>query len=245
MSKIPSKPEEIFGDFAHDYKEVFGADLISIILYGSAARSEYVPKKSDINFMIVLTDEGIHALGKALPLVPKWLKRNVSTPLFLTKQYIRSSLDSFPIEFLNFKAAYRLIAGEDVLADISFDNALLRLQCEREIKGKLLQLREAFLETQGKRQRIEGLISLSLSTFFSIFQAVLFLRERDPATDKRHLIGIAAGETGIDSTLFLNLLAIKEGKKKLTTKEAVPLMERYINEIKKLSIWIDGIETDG
>ncbi len=52
MVKIPNKPEEIFGDFSHEVKKLFGSDLISIILYGSAARDEYVPKKSDINFIL-------------------------------------------------------------------------------------------------------------------------------------------------------------------------------------------------
>jgi len=242
MSKIPGKPEEIFGDFSHEVKALFGADLISIILYGSAARGEYVPKKSDINFMIVLSENGISRLGEAMALTAKWHKRKVATPLFLTQNYIASSLDTFPIEFLNFKTAYRLIFGEDVLKDLGFDKKFVRLQCERELKGKLLQLRENFLETGGKKQNIEALIRLSLPTFFSIFQAVLFLNDKQPARGINDLLAFMANDLQLDTGLFRKLNEIKRGEKKLAASEAVSLMENYVAEIRKLSISIDGLE---
>ena len=56
MARIPDKPEEIFQEIILDYKVIFGPDLVSIILYGSGARGEYIPKKSDINFLILLTE---------------------------------------------------------------------------------------------------------------------------------------------------------------------------------------------
>jgi predicted nucleotidyltransferase len=226
----------------HDYKEAFGPDLLGVVLYGSGARGEYVPKKSDINFMIILTEEGINRLGKTIPLVSKWHKRRVSTPLFLTKEYIESSLDTFPIEFLNFRTAYRLIYGEDVLKDLAFDRKLVRLQCERELKGKLLQLRENFLETEGDKQKIRTLISLSLPTFFSIFQAVLFIKEKETIREKEQLITAISQETGLSKGHFVELTAIKEGRKKITSKESVAFMEKYIEEIRNLSIFVDQME---
>ena len=35
MAKVPKNPEEIFEEFRDDFKNVFGSDLISIILYGA------------------------------------------------------------------------------------------------------------------------------------------------------------------------------------------------------------------
>ena len=84
MAKIPNRPEEIFDEFKGEYVSLFGDDLLAIILYGSGARGEYIPKKSDINFLIVLTDDGMERLGDATGLVGKWEKRSVPVPLFLT-----------------------------------------------------------------------------------------------------------------------------------------------------------------
>ena len=239
MPKAPKNPEEVFDVFVKDLQEDYGSDLVSIILYGSGARGEYIPGKSDINFLVLLTEEGINNLSKAIPIVSKWHKHRVSTPLFLTEAYIKSSLDTFPIEFINIKSAHQVIYGKDVLQDLAFGKNFVRLQCERELKGKLLQLREHFLETEGNRGRIEELINGSLSTFFSLFQAVLFLLDKEPVIDKQTLIASMAEKTGLDQELFLELVAIKEGRKKLASGETLPFMEKYIKEIRKLSAFVD------
>ncbi len=243
MAKTPAKPEDIFEDFITDYQNAYGDDLLGIILYGSGARGEYIPKKSDINFMVILSENGINNLGKAMPVVSKWHKRRVSTPLFLTKTYIESSLDTFPIEFLNFKIAYRLVYGEDVLGALAFDKKFVRLQAERELKGKLLQLRENFLETEGNKHDVQSLISRSLPTFFSLFQSILFLQDKEPVSQKEQILTAVSQETGLNKELFVELIAIKEGRKKLTKHEAIPVMQRYIEEIRKLSIYVDQMET--
>ena len=239
MAKIPQKPDEIFEAFTADYAAVFGAELESIILYGSAARGEYVEKISDINFMIMLSDAGMDRLAAAMPLVVKWSKVRVDTPLFLTQEYITSSLDVFPIEFLNMQAAYQVVWGRDALKNLAIDKRLVRLQAERELKGKLLQLRERFIETGGSARKITGLISLSLPAFASIFQAVLFLQDKQPSTRMADLLAATASATGLNGELFETLAAVRKKTKKLSDAEALSLMEFYIKEVKKLAIHID------
>ncbi len=241
MVKAPVKPEEIFEDIINDYKVIFDSDLLSIVLYGSAARGEYIPKKSDINFMIVLTEEGINSLSKALKTAGKWRKRKVSSPLFLTKAYIETSLDTFPVEFLNIRSSYRLVYGEDILNEIEIDKNLLRLQCEREFKGKLLQLREAFIDTEGDKKKIQELITQSLPTFFSLFKALLYFYDKPHPKNDRESISALSQSTGLNIDLFFEIIDIKKGIKKLENKRAVPLMEEYIFEVRKLAMFVDKI----
>jgi predicted nucleotidyltransferase len=239
MAKIPQKPEEIFQEIAADYQGVFGPDLISIILYGSGARGEYIPKKSDINFLVLLTENGTEHLSRAFKTVLKWHKSRVNTPLFLSKDYIKTSLDVFPIEFLNIKSHYQVIYGEDILQDVSPEKKFLRLQCERELKGKLLQLRHQFLETGGSKSEIEKLIARSVPTFYSIFRALLFLEDKAIPPRSPDLLSLISHKVGVDSTRFLDILKIKDGTKKLSAGEAVSFMEEYIEQIKKLTAFVD------
>ena len=104
MAKSIKDPKEIFTEITEDYNMIFGDDLISIIEYGSATGKDYRPGKSDINFMLVLSEEGIERLDRAFDIIKKWQKRNVAIPLFLTESYVGTSLDVFPIEYLNFQA---------------------------------------------------------------------------------------------------------------------------------------------
>ena len=66
MSRIPKNPEEIFPDIIKDCSALFADDLVSIILYGSAASGDYVSGKSDINLMIVLSDAGIDRIDQVI-----------------------------------------------------------------------------------------------------------------------------------------------------------------------------------
>ena len=241
MAKIPKDPKEIFPEIIADYKNLFGDDLVSIILYGSATGQDYRPGKSDINFMIVLSEEGIERLELAFSSVRKWLKRKVAIPLFLTEDYVATSLDAFPIEYLNFQRNYTLVFGKDILKGLSFNPDFIRLQCEREIKGKLLVLRETFLETGGKGRPLREVIGKSIPAFIAIFEALLYLKGKDLPQEKRGIIRATAEVLDIDAGVFERLLDIKEEKVTRGDTEIMNLFKDYLREARKLSKQVDAL----
>jgi predicted nucleotidyltransferase len=244
MSKIPDEPKDIFAAITDDYKQLFGHDLVSIILYGSAARDEYTPGKSDINFIIVLSERGIESLEQTFKVIARWKKRNVATPLFLTEDYVRTSLDGFPIEYLNFQNAYELVYGKDILKDLTFDPRFLRLQCEREIKGKLLLLRAAFLETQGKGRHLQQLVAQSVRAFIAIFCGLLYLEGKELPRDSREVVRQVCETFELDSALFEKLLDIRGKNMKPGAAEMTGLFQAYLKEIQRLWKRVDRLGRD-
>ena len=242
MAKVPQRPEDVFDEFRGDYTAVFGDDLLAIILHGSGARGEYIPKKSDINFLIVLTDNGMEHLGDAMNLVAKWQKRRIPVPLFLTRGYIESSLDAFPLEFFNFRSAYQVIHGQDLLRDLPIKKEDLRLQCERELKAKLLLLREAYLQAHGEVRQLRQLVNQSLPAFIAIFKALLHLKG-DEIPERNEGVITAIGEGfGLDGKLFRTLWHIKRGEEKPGKDELRRIFWNYISEIKGLSKQVDQMD---
>ena len=241
MAKASQDPKEIFPEIISDYKGLFGDELVSIILYGSATGQDYHPGKSDINFMIVLTESGIERLDRVFDTIRKWRKRKVATPLFLTEYYVETSLDVFPIEYLNFQRNHLLVHGKDILTDLSFNSEFIRLQCEREIKGKLLLLREAYLETDGKDKALKEVISQSLGAFVAIFEALLHLKGLEPPRGKRDIIRATAETFELDPRGFEKLLDIKEEKTKPGENEMKRLFQIYLSEVRKLSKLVDEL----
>jgi len=241
VSTVPQKPEDIFAEFTNDYQRIYGADLISISLYGSGARGEYIPRKSDLNFLICLTNEGIKRLDRAFKVVAKWHKRRVATPLFMSREYIATSLDTFPLEFLNIKQDRRVVWGEDPLKKVTIRKRQLRLQLEREVKGKLLLLREAYLASRGWKRNLVAVASQSLTAFLSIFEGILYLRGKEIPLQRDGLIRAMAAETGLTAAAFMHILEIKEGKAKLRRKKMKNIMERYIEEVRQLAFWVDKL----
>ena len=242
MGKIPNRPEEIFDELKQDYVALFGDDLVAIILYGSGARGEYVPKKSDINLLIVLSDKGIERLGDATDAVAKWRKRNVRVPLVMTRGYIQSSLDAFPLEFFNIKSAYQVIQGENILKDVVIQKEDLRLQCERELKAKLLLLRESFLEANNKSHLLRELVAQSLSAFISIFKALLYLKGDEVPEKNEAVLSATVQSFGLDREIFQTLWYIKRGEKKSDRGALKEIVQKYISEIRGLSTQVDQMD---
>ena len=241
MAKIPDKPQDVFVPLTQDYQKVFGKELISLILFGSAAGGAYVKGKSDINLLIVLTPEAINRLEDSLDTVKQWRKRRVAVPLVMTKAFIESSLDCYPIEFLNMKNRHILIYGENVLEKLNFKPEDLRLQIERELKGKLILLRQGYLETGGNARQLRQLISRSFTAFISIFNALLHLKQESAPRHRRDTIKEVAKLFAVDEEAFLYCADIKEDVDKLSGEEVAGVFKKYLREVEKICNIVDGL----
>ena len=240
MGGYPKQPEEIFEAFTADLKGVFGDDLVSILLYGSAAGGDYRPGRSDLNFLVVLTDNGIDRLDRAFDAVGRWRKRKVDVPLFVTETYVLGSLDVFPIEYLDMQRRHTCVYGRDILEGLSFEPEHVRLQCEREIKGKLLLLREGFLDTAGNGRRLKDLIAASLPAFVAIFEAMLFLKDREIPPTKRAVLESGCALLELDAGVFAELTDVREGKSKPAKDRLPALFAAYLREVRKMALIADS-----
>lgn len=242
MKKNPESPEEIFQDYVADWQTAFGQELESIILYGSAARGEYAPGKSDINFLVVLSLQGITALRPAIELAEKWRKGGVAVPLVMTRAYLDNSLDSFPMEFLSMQKHYKLVFGQDLLRDLKISMNHLRMQLEREVKGKLLHLRESFLAEGVDRDRLLELLRQTLPAFESLFEALLYLREQPIPPHRREVFMQAVKLAALDQNFFDKLFAVVQQETKPYRNELLDLFEKYISQIRQLALFIDAMD---
>jgi predicted nucleotidyltransferase len=243
MGSITDKVEQTIKQFSEDIQKTFGDEVVSIILYGSAVSEEFIPKKSDLNFLVVLTRKGIDQIDRVHKLFSKWTKRRIALPFFLTREYIQASTDSYPIEFFNMQCCYRVIRGEDVLKNLSLKKEDIRLQCERELKGKLLQLRQVFILTKGQPRALKALIGQSIVTFTSIFRTLLYLRDKEIPKEKQEVILAACREfTEIEESLFIELLEIKTTGKKVSKEQLKTYVRNYISQIQALSEAVDQMK---
>jgi len=166
----------------------------------------------------------------------------VAIPLVMTKAFILSSLDSYPIEFLNMKRNYVLVFGEDILKELTFNRSALRLQAERELKGKILLLRVRYLETEGKGEKIKDLLEVSITAFLSIFNALLELKGLDVPSGRSKAVETFAGAFAVNPEAFLKCVEIKEGRGKFPLSEMEGIFENYLKELLHISDVVDGMK---
>ncbi len=244
MAKHPGRPEEIFEEYTRDWQTAFPGSVEAIVLFGSAASGQYIPGKSDINFLVELQDEAIKHLSQAIPLVQKWLKRRVAVPLVLTEKYIQSSLDTFPIEFLSFKLNHKVVYGRDPFAHLDIKKRFVRLQLERELKGKLLHLRENFLALGENRKELRRFMGHSLKAFFPLFEALLYLKDQDIPGDKTELAAAAMRLVDPQDGSFGDVVKLYHSDEKLSLPELLVRMQSYINSIQKMVYYVDGLQVE-
>jgi len=241
MARVPEKPEEVFAEVSGGLRELFGEGLVSVILYGSGASGDYIPGKSDLNFLVVLEESALEIIENTSPLLKRWRKRRIATPLFLTQEDLCRSIDSFPIEFLNMKESYVPVYGSDVLKGLVFEPKSLQLQCERELRGKSLLLQERYLETGGDAERIRELIGVSITAFLAIFRALLYLKGAAAPRKRADLVRAACGSFGIDAETFQACIEMKEGSRKFTVEETKRIFRAYLREARNLARKVDAI----
>jgi predicted nucleotidyltransferase len=247
MFRRPKDPETNCAVFVDDVRNIWGDRLQAVALYGSAARSDFHPGRSDLNFLVVSDDLAPETLRKLQPLTKRWRRNKIATPLFMSRGLINSSLDSYPLEFLSITAAYRVLYGEDLLAGLEFRAEDVRLQCERELKSKLLLLREAYVDSAGSRHVMRGLVSQSLPAMTAIFQGMLYLYNKDWKVWGEELMRASGSAFQLDIELFHQLWSIKREQGRPQTETMHKAMTRYINEIERLATWVDqgGLKQEG
>jgi len=241
MPELDVKTEGTLRSFTREVRDLYGEDVIAVILYGSAVGPDYVPEVSDLNLLVILQEVGPEQLGKALKYVKGWRKNRIN-PLFLDPRYIESSLDVFPIEFLEMKERHRLLWGEDLLEELEVPQENLRLQCEQELKGKWLKLRQVYLETGGDPKRLKRLMIASLSSFGVILSALLRLKGFE--IPPREFLEVL---TQVEEALGLELLAFREAYqlklrgRNLSRAALNTLFSQYLAEVRRLAQAADGL----
>ncbi len=237
---MPKEPEQISREFVTDMESCWGGDLVSVVLYGSAARDDFIPGRSDLNFLVLVRDLRPEHLMTLQSVVKRWRKQKVALPIFMRPEMVATALDSYPIEFLTMKSAYRVLMGEDPLRDLTFRREDVRLQCERDLRGKLLHLRAGAVDSEGKRDRIAGLIRASLPAMTAIFQALLFVGGRPHALWGNDLQNAAHDAFGLDTALLHKLARVRLEKRPPPKHELEELISDYLREVERLVEWADA-----
>jgi predicted nucleotidyltransferase len=233
--------DKLLDELVSRLKGAYGQELVSVILYGSAAAGEFHEKFSDLNVLCVLKSIGLGELEKGEEVVGWWRKQNQPLPLFLSREEVENSQDAFPIEFLDIQHNHRILHGEDVVAKIAVDTPQHRRQVEHEIRSMLLRLRERYLGLQRNKKEVARLMLDSLPSFSTLFRHVLMLVGVEAPLRKREIFGAAAERFSIAAEPFITLLETREGKRKLADDEVKPLFQAYLTEITRMAAVVDKL----
>ena len=232
-------PEKLINEFVERIRTAAGTNLVSVILYGSAAAGDYVVDHSDVNLLCVLGETSFTAIEALAPAVAWWGKQKHREPLLMSAEEMRRSADVFSIEFLDMRRHYRVLWGEDVLETLEIPIRLHRAQVEYELREKTILLRQRLLMAAGNAEAKWELLLRSLPAFGTLFRHALIALGEAGAGSKRDAAAALAGKLGIDTSVFAELLDLRERKKDRQSAKVDEIFARYLKLVEQVTAAVD------
>jgi hypothetical protein len=241
MDKLKPAAVKRIGSFLDEILNLYRERIHSIYITGSAITEDFHEEKSDVNSIIMLKEMDLKFLEMLAPLGKKYGKHKVAAPLIMTPDYVKTSLDVFPIEFLNFKYVHSTVYGEDIFTDIEINRMDLRYQCERELKVKLIWLRQGYLSSLGDRKVLAESFARSITGYIPLFRGLIELLGKQPPVGRGDVIRSLSGAAGINTDIFAKVLAMKHATAKPDLQELNTIFEDYYAATDKLGRIVDEI----
>lgn len=214
----------------------------SAMLYGSAARNDFVPGRSDINLMLVvneLSPEVLRSLGRAFT---GWRKSIREPPLILSRSEWTRATDTFPIEITDMRHSYHVLRGSDPLQGLSVDQTDLRKALEREFRGKLLRLRQGYATYAPDPGALGSLGLESAATILVLLRGMLTLLGKPVPAEPTELASAAAQAVGFEAE---HLLYVVRHRSDREWRCGAPEFENYMDAVERAARFLDQLQLGG
>lgn len=220
-------------------RAALGPALKAVVLYGSAAAGDFVEGRSDYNVLVVAEPLGLAEFARLSKPSRAWARAGNRPPLLFRPGQLAASVDAFPIELLDLGRFHRVLLGDDPLAGVDVPIGPLRLQLEREFKGKLLNLRERAVLTGGKPRKLLALMTATVHPVLVLTRAAVRLYQADVPASKLDALDALAGHVQLDAEPIRIAAEVRSGHRRGKDVDVPSLFSAYLRTIEHLGEAID------
>ena len=232
-------PDEKLNKFVQLLRDGGGANLQSVILYGSAVSGDFHPEFSNLNVFCVLRDASFQALAALESATNWWDGQRQPPPLFMTQEELQRSTDVFTIEFMDMRQHHRALFGDDVLENLDIPTRFHRRQVEYELREKLVLLRQAVCVVAKSERKLWELLLRSLPSFLTLFRHALIVLGGPAPTQKREYVQALSKRVGFDASAMEALVDIRERKARRNQFRVTDVAATYLSAIEQVNATVD------
>ncbi len=208
---------------AADLARVLGDRFVALVATGPA---------SSVAFATSLGAGDVEAFGA---IDETWHRDDLETPLLMTVEEFRRSLDAFPLEYQALLDHHVVIAGRPPLDGVRVEMGHLRRACEVQAKGHLIHLRQGWVQAAGHQNRLARLIGQSAASLRVVLTNVARL---SAGGDGEGAALRGAALAGLNSSLVSSVLAVEEDP--ALAAPLVPRLPEYLAAAEQLWAFVDG-----
>ena len=211
--------------------EAHKENLLSVVLYGSAAIGEQLDEDAPKKVLIVVDHITPTDLKAAHEVAEWWRKEGNPLPVYFTDEEIEDSSDVFPIEFVDMSQVRHVIYGRDPFERLAIPTHNLRHQLEYELRGKLLRLRTLYIPASQNPNRLAQLMANSLDSFAVLFRHVLAMLGKDAPFEKQDCVMKLADALKLDKKIFQRIFNYDADEELWLETETNEIFAGYLKQI--------------
>jgi hypothetical protein len=232
------KHEDKLQELVQRLQAACGDNLVSVLLYGSAAREDFHEHYSDLNLLLVMRHLGPSEMKALAPVIVWWThEKKLRPPMIMTLQELQESADVFAIEVLDIKTTHRALAGEDVVAALEVPMNLHRVEVEHELRTTLLRLRQHLLLAPENTDELRAVMAKSISSVVTLFRHALIALGEDTPHSKAKLLEQAGEVFGFDAQALRSILELRNDPNQ--PRSVVDLYHAYLSAIGRVAHELD------
>lgn len=232
-------PVEEATELANRLAAALGDGLQSVVLYGSAARGDWVAGRSDINVLVLVRNASAAALRPAGQALADWVRTGETPPLVFSEDEWHRSADVFAMEMDDMRAGHRVLYGRDPLAGMTTDRDDVRRELERELVGTLLHLRAAHVAAATEGKALEALLAGSVGQVLTLCRGLLRLHGEEPSVDRAGVAARAAALVGFEPDALEWAIAAAAGRPPRSLAAQDELAGRYLTAVERMARHVD------
>ena len=219
--------------------EAHKENLLSVVLYGSAAIGEQLDEDAPKKVLIVVDRITPPDLKAAHEVAEWWRNEGNPLPVYFTDEEIEDSSDVFPIEFVDMSQVRHVIYGRDPFERLNIPTHNLRHQLEYELRGKLLRLRTLYIPASQNPNRLAQLMANSLDSFAVLFRHVLAMLGKDAPFEKQDCVMKLADALKLDKEIFRRIFKYDADEELWLETET---SETFAGYLKQIELVIEAVD---
>jgi len=218
------------GELVERLNAALGDDLVSVVLFGGAARGRFDPAVSDANVMLVLRTVSIGVLDRISTAVEPFRLVFQLSLLTVTENDLADSVEVFPTKFLDIQRHHETLWGKDVTSTFEVPRDRLKRHALRQLMNLHLRLRQVYLEGRNRPEQLDGMIRRSVSTLMLQLGILLELRTGKVCETTEEVLN-AAASANLDSAKLAEFIDFKYGRHDVDVAALPAFYDSFMREV--------------
>src|SRR5690349_16098156 len=193
--QLPPTVNQVLTEFLSAAKESLGRDLLSAVLYGSAAEGK-LRSTSDVNLVFVLSSfeqTKVDVLRAPLRIAQSAIQLR---PMFLLREEVPQAALAFASKFADILRRRVILYGNDPFISIAIPQEARILELKQQILNQILRLRALYLSRSLRKEQLSLVIAHAVGPLRSSAAALLEIQD-SPAISAQQALERLGSELGV------------------------------------------------